>query len=140
MENTAPRWLLWAGIILLLWNLMGVGAFVSQCMASAEDIAKLPQMQQDLWNNMPGWAWAAYAVAVVAGTLGAVGVIMRKWWAALLFALSLIAVLIQFSYPFLIANTAQGGMEMLGLPILIVVIAVVQWLLSRSWQRKGWLT
>jgi NADH:ubiquinone oxidoreductase subunit K len=140
MENTAPRWLLWAGIILLLWNLMGIGVFAAQWSMTAEDIAKLPQIQQDLWNNMPGWAWAAYAVAVVAGTLGAVGVIMRKWWAALLFSLSLIAVLIQFSYPFLSANAAQGGMEMLGLPIFIVVIAAVQWLLSRNWQRKGWLT
>lgn len=140
MENAAPRWLLWAGIILLLWNLMGIGAFAAQWSMTADDIAKLPQIQQDLWNNMPGWAWAAYAVAVVAGTLGAVGVIMRKWWAALLFALSLIAVLIQFSYPFLVANAAQGGMEMLALPIFIVVIAVVQWLLSRNWQRKGWLT
>jgi hypothetical protein len=139
MESTAPRWLLWAGIALLLWNLMGVGAFVGQWSMTPDDIAKLPQMQQDLWNNMPGWAWIAYGIAVGAGTVGAVGIILRKFWATLLFALSLIAVIIQFSYPFLIANAAQGGIEMLGLPIFIVVIAVVQWLLSRTWQRKGWL-
>ena len=139
MENTAPRWLLWAGIALLLWNLMGIGAFVSQCMMSGDDIAKLPQTQQDLWNNMPSWAWAAYAVAVGAGTLGAIGVIMRKWWAVIAFALSLIAVAIQFSYPFLMADAARGGMAMMGLPIAIFIIALVQWLLSRSWQRKGWL-
>lgn len=140
MENSAPRWLLWAGIILLIWNLIGVAAFFAQWSMTPADIAKLPQTQQDLWNGMPGWAWAAYAIAVGAGTFGAIGIIMRKWWAALLFSLSLIAVLIQFSYPFLIANAAGGGMEMLGLPIFIVVVAVIQWLSSRSWQRKGWLT
>lgn len=140
MVNTAPRWLLWAGIALLLWNLMGVGAFVSQWSTTPEEIAKLPQIQQDLWNNMPVWAWIAYGIAVGAGTVGAVGIIMRKFWATLLFALSLIAVIIQFIYPFLIANAAQGGMEMLWLPIFILVVAVVQWLLSRSWQRKGWLS
>jgi hypothetical protein len=139
MENNAPRWLLWAGLALLLWNLMGVGAFVSQWSMTPDDIAKLPQTQQDLWTGMPGWAWAAYAVAVGAGALGALGIIMRKSWSVLLFALSLIAVIIQFSYPFLLANAAQGGMEMLGLPIFVIIIAVIQWLLSRNWQRSGWL-
>jgi hypothetical protein len=139
MANTAPRWLLWAGIALLLWNLMGVGAFVSQWSMSADDIAALPQIQRDLWVSMPGWTWAAYAIAVIAGVLGAIGVLLRKWWAALAFSLSLIAVLIQFSYPFLLAKGAQTGMDMLAFPIFIVVIGVTQWLLSRHWQRRGWL-
>jgi hypothetical protein len=140
MENTVPRWLLWAGIVMLLWNLIGVGAFFAQWSMTPEDISKLPQMQQDLWNNMPGWAWVAYAVAVGTGTLGAVGIIMRKWWATIAFALSLIAVSVQYSYPFLMADAAQGGMAMMGLPITIFVIALIQWTLSRGWQRKGWLT
>ena len=97
VDNRAPRWLLWAGIASLLWNLMGVGAFFSQWSMSAADIAALPKIQRDLWVSMPGWAWAAYAVAVGAGVLGAIGLVMRKGWAALLFALSLIAVLAQFS-------------------------------------------
>lgn len=139
MTGTAPRWLLWAGIALLLWNLMGVGAFVSQWSMSADDIAALPQVQRDLWVSMPGWTWAAYAVAVTAGVLGAIGVLLRKWWAALAFSLSLVAVLIQFSYPFLLAKGAQTGMDMLAFPIFIVVMGVLQWLLSRNWQRKGWL-
>lgn len=139
MENTAPRWLLWVGILFLLWNLMGVGAFISDWNMSESDVAALPKLQQDLWNGMPGWAWAAFAVGVLAGTLGSIGLIMRKSWAPLLFALSLIAVIIQFAYPFMFANAAQGGMEMLALPIFIIVVAVIQWQLSRSWQRKGWL-
>ena len=73
MQNTAPRWLLWVSIILLLWNLMGVGAFVSQWMMSADQLATLPPEQQVMWAKMPSWAWAAYAVAVFAGTAGAIG-------------------------------------------------------------------
>jgi hypothetical protein len=139
VDNGAPRWLLWAGIASLLWNLMGVGAFFSQWTMSAADIAALPQIQRVLWVSMPGWAWAAYAVAVGAGVLGAIGLVMRKGWAALLFALGLIAVLVQFSYPFLLAKGVQTGMDMLAFPIFIVVMAVIQWQLSRHWQRKGWL-
>jgi hypothetical protein len=136
---TSPRWLTWVGILFLLWNLMGVGAFVSQWTMSAADIAALPQIQRDLWVSMPGWAWAAYVIGVSAGTLGAIGLILRNWWAALAFAFSLIAILIQFSYPFLLARGEQSDISMLAFPMFIVVMAVVQWQLSRHWQRKGWL-
>ena len=118
---------------------MGVGAFVSQWTMSAADIAALPQIQRDLWVSMPGWAWVAYAIGVSVGTVGAVGLIMRKWWSPLAYAFSLIAIMIQFSYPFLIAQGAQTDMGMLAFPIFIVVMAVIQWQLSRNWQRKGWL-
>ncbi len=57
---------------------------------------------------MPGWAWVAYAIGVGVGTLGAIGLLLRKWWAPLAFALSLIAVLVQFSYPFLFAPAGAG--------------------------------
>lgn len=79
--NAAPKWLLWVGILFLLWNLMGIGAFASQWSMSADDIGKLPPDQRDLWLAMPGWAWAAYAIGVVVGTLGAIGLLLRKWWA-----------------------------------------------------------
>ena len=139
MENPAPRWLIWAGIAFLLWNLMGIGAFASQSSMSDADVAALPQVQRDLWVSMPGWAWVAYAIGVGVGTLGAIGLLLRKWWAPLAFALSLIAVLVQFSYPFLFAQQAQGDMAILAFPIFIVVMAIIQWQLSRAWQRKGWL-
>lgn len=137
---TAPRWFTWVGILFLLWNLMGVGAFASQWTMSTADIAALPQIQRDLWVSMPGWAWSAYAIGVAVGTLGAIGLILRKWWAPLAFALSLIAILVQFSYPFLVAQGAQTDVAMLAFPMFIVVMAVVQWQLSRHWQRKGWLS
>lgn len=138
-ETTAPRWLTWVGVVFLIWNMMGVGAFVSQWTMSAADIAALPQVQRDLWVSMPGWAWTAYAIGVGVGTVGAIGLTLRKWWAPLAFALSLIAIIIQFSYPFLIAQNAQSDIGLLAFPMFIVVMAVVQWQLSRHWQRKGWL-
>jgi hypothetical protein len=139
LTSGSPRWLTWVGIAFLGWNLVGIAAFVSQWSMSPADIANLPQQQRDLWVGMPGWAWAAYAAAVLLGTLGSVGVIMRKWWAPLAFSVGLIALIIQFSYPFLIAQGAQTDIAMLAFPIFIVVMGVLQWQLSRNWQRKGWL-
>lgn len=136
---TAPRWITWVGIAFLLWNIVGIGAFISQASMSSADIAALPPVQRDLWASMPGWAWAAYAVAVSLSAIGSVGLILRHWWAPLAYAISVIALLIQFSYPFLIAQGAQTGMDMLAFPMFVVVMGVLQWQLSRAWQRKGWL-
>ncbi|HEV7233458.1 MAG TPA: hypothetical protein VGN36_04370 [Sphingorhabdus sp.] len=135
----SPRWLTWVGILFLAWNLMGIAAFVSQSTMSAADIAALPQQQRDLWVSMPGWAWVAYAIAVFVAIIGSIGLILRKWWAPLAYSVSLIAVIIQFSYPFLLAQGAQTDLGMLAFPIFIVVMGVLQWQLSRAWQRKGWL-
>ncbi len=85
---------------------------------------------------MLGWAWAAYAIGVGVGTLGDIGFIMRKWWAPLAFAFSLITILILFSYPFLIAQGAQTDIAMLAFPMFIVVLAVIQWQLSRQIRKK----
>jgi hypothetical protein len=135
----SPRWLTWVGIVFLLWNLMGIVAFVSQWSMSVSDIAALPQVQRDLWGSMPAWVWAAYGIAVSIAVVGSIGLLMRKWWSPLAYAVSLIALLIQFSYPFLIAKGAQADIGMLAFPIFIVVMGVAQWQLSRHWQRKGWL-
>lgn len=141
MENTAQRWLFWVGIMLLLWSLMGIGAFVSQWMMSADQLANLPPEQRAMWVSMPGWAWGAYAIAVAAGTVGAIGLLMRKKWAAPLFLLSLIAVLVQFTYPFIIA----GGLGTLGaaaliFPAFIIFVAVMQWRFAVSGRNTGWLS
>ncbi len=140
MQNTAPRWLLWVSIILLLWNLMGVGAFVSQWMMSADQLATLPPEQQAMWAKMPSWAWAAYAVAVFAGTAGAIGLLLRKKWAVPLFLLSLLSVLAQFAYPFIIA----GGLATLGttaliFPAFIILVAILQWRFAVAGHANKWL-
>ncbi len=138
MKNTAPRWLLWVGILFLLWNLMGITAFAMQWMMTPADIAKLPAEQQELWGNMATWIWAAYAIAVGAGTLGALGLVVGKKWAVPLFLLSLAAIVIQFSYPLVYALGA-GLMSLMVFPAFIFIVGLAEWLLARKWRSAGWL-
>jgi hypothetical protein len=138
MNAAAPRWLTWVSLFLLLWSLMGVGAFVSQYSMSAETIAGLPQAQRDLWTNMPGWAWFAYAGATLPALGGALCLLLRKAWAVPLYLLSIIGIIVQFSYPFLIAR-AFTSLAMMAFPIFIFAMAVVQWRLARNWKAEGWL-
>jgi hypothetical protein len=136
---SAPRWLTWAGIFFVLWSLIGIASFISQWTMSAADIAALPIAERSLWGSMPGWVWAAYAIAVIAALIGSVGLILRKVWAPLAYGISLVAMLAQFSFPFFFAKTAQIDISMIAFPMFIIAMGVVQWLLARHWQRKGWL-
>lgn len=140
-DTLPPRWLKGAGLILIVWALAGVAAFASQALATPEDIAALPAEQQEMWGHMPGWAWAAYAVAVLAGLGGAVCLYLRKRAAAILFPISLAAVLVQFSYPFIIADGLNRlGAGALVFPLIIVGMAALQSWLARDWAVKGWLS
>jgi hypothetical protein len=135
-----PRGMMIIGIIFLLWSLVGIGAFVSQWLMAADQLANLPAAQREMWVSMPTWAWAAYAIAVFAGTAGAIALLMKKRMAVALFALSLIAVLFQFTYPFIIADGINTlGATGLIFPIFIIIVAIVQLALARKWRAAGWL-
>jgi hypothetical protein len=92
-----PKWLLWAGLASLLWNLFGIAAFIMQATMSNEAFSSLPAEQQGLWGDMGIATWIAYAVAVGAGTLGAICILLGRKWAVLLFLLSLAAIAVQLS-------------------------------------------
>ncbi len=138
--TSPPGWFRAVSVVLIIWALAGLAAFIGQYTMSPEAVAQLPQEQQEMWGNMPGWAWAAYAIAVAAGLGGAICLFLRNKLAAVLFPISLAAVLVQFSYPFLIANgLATLGASALIFPAFIIFMAALQSWLARQWTAKGWL-
>lgn len=137
----APSWVKWVSIALLVWNLIGIGAFAAQWNVAMNALETLPPEQQAMWREMPGWAWGAYAIAVLAGALGSIGLVMRKAWAVPLLALSLIAVLIQFFNAFVLQDgIATVGAGAVFFPLFIIALGIVQLVLSRRWKAAGWLT
>jgi hypothetical protein len=138
MQNTAPRWLLWVSLLFLVWNLFGVFAFATQWNMTAADIAKLPQEQQDMWANMESVTWAAYAFAVLSGTIGAVFLLMKKKAAVLAFLVNLAALVVQFSNPIGFA-LGQDQLQLIIFPLFIIAISALQFFLSRKWRDAGWL-
>ena len=135
---TATRSFTLIAIVLLAWNLMGVAAFVLQFTADLDTLARTDPYTAQIFARMPGWAWIAYAVAVGAGTVGAVLLLLRKAAATWLFLASLVAVLAQFGHSFLGTDMlAVKGPTTLIFPAVIVLIAVAQWLYARSLTAKG---
>ncbi|MES2159286.1 MAG: sugar transporter [Pseudomonadota bacterium] len=134
----SPRFFVTIGILLLLWNLMGVAAFVMQYTADLTVLARTDPTTAQAFAAMPGWVWGAYGVAVGAGTLGAVLLLMKKAVAATLFLVSLIAVIVQFGYTFLGTDLlAIKGATSAAFPALIIIVAIVQLLYARSLVARG---
>lgn len=95
----ASRSLSVVALILLIWNLIGIMAFVMQFTADFSTLARTDPITARIFAQMPGWAWAAYGGAVAAGTVGAILLLLRKAAAVWLFLLSLIGMAAQFSSP-----------------------------------------
>ena len=136
-----PRSFLVIGIIALLWNLMGVMSYIMHVTMSPEALANMPEAERALMESSPAWATGAFAIAVFGGTLACVGLLLKKAWSAPLFLVSLVAIVVQFTHwLFMTAAMEVYGMEALGMPLLVTVIAIFLVWYSRSAKAKGWLS
>lgn len=136
-DEKPPIWFWVVGILTLLWNGTGVAAYAADIMMTTQDFAQLTKAEQDLFANRPYWASAAFAVAVIAGFLGSVMLLLRKRIAVRLFLLSLIAVLVQFSSYFILDGYADHISETGWLmPISIVLLSLGFFLFAR-WSEKS---
>ncbi len=141
MSNKPTRWFWILAIAALVWNLLGVMAYVMQVSMTEEALALLPEDQRVLYETVPAWATAAFAIAVFAGAVGCIALLLRKSWATPLLVLSLAGVLVQMFHSFFLSDALEVyGSSGMVMPILVLVIAV--WLVgfSRSAAAKGWLS
>lgn len=139
--NQKPTTWFWViSVLALIWNLMGVLAYLGQAFMTDEAMATLPQEQQDLYASTPAWVTAAFAFAVFGGFLGCLALVLRKKWATPLLIISLLGVLGQTFYNFFIAkmHTVMGA-ETIIMPIIVVIVAIGLILFSRNSTAKGWL-
>ncbi|ATC80798.1 MULTISPECIES: hypothetical protein [Pseudoalteromonas] len=138
--SATPNWFkpaLWAALI---WNLLGVFAFIMHLMMTPEMISKLPLDQQAAYSNVPLWSTIAFAVAVFGGTLGCILLLAKNAFATPTFALSLVAIFIQQFYNFIVINSIKMlGVSAVFMPILVIVIAFLLLYLSIKSKQQGWL-
>ena len=120
--------------LLLVWNLMGLAAYYMQANMDLAVLARTDPYQARLFAEMPQWAWWAYGIAVGAGLLGALGLLLRRRWAALAFIVSLAGVVAQFGYSFLGTDLlAVRGVSAAVVPLFIAALAVVEiWFARRE--------
>ncbi|MDO7833698.1 sugar transporter [Sphingobium sp. HBC34] len=135
----APRSFILIAILFLVWNLIGLASFVMQYMMDLTELAKTDPYTARIFAAMPAWLWLVFAVAVLAGTTGAIALLLRKRVALSLFLLSLIAVVVQFGYSFLGTDliAVKGVPVATAFPIFIFVMAILQWRYAAAQAAKG---
>jgi len=138
-KNNAPKWFTVVAVVLLVWNLLGVMAYVMQVTMSPEVIAALPDAQRQLYENTPNWATAAFAVAVNGGALGCLLLLLKRNLAGLFLQLSLAGVAVQMFHSFFMSNSFEvfgpGGMVM---PVMVIIIAVYLVMLAAKAKADHW--
>ena len=135
---TTTFWII--GGAALVWNLLGLVFYYSHVTMTPEALAGFTDAQQEFFNSTPMWATSAYAIAVNAGALGSLFLLLRKSWAVPLFTLSLLGILAQNVHAFLLANGLEvWGSSGIALPAIVIVIGVALLMYSRTTKDQGWL-
>ncbi len=126
--------------VFLLWNLMGVMAFFMQVTMGPEALAALPDAERALYEATPAWANAAFGLAVFAGALGSLFLLLRKAWALPALVASLVGIAVQLFHAFALSDAFQvlgaGGLVM---PVLVTVGGISLLLFARSARSRQWI-
>ncbi|HZF97193.1 MAG TPA: hypothetical protein VEY92_02920 [Pseudoxanthomonas sp.] len=140
--SAPPKWFKPVAVAAVLWNLLGCAAVAFDLSLSPDDVAKLPAADQALYAARPGWAVAATLVAVVAGALGSLGLLLRRKWAhPVVLALSLAGIVVQDIGLFVLTDgAALGGPAVVVMQALVLAVGVGLVLLGRKGVAKGWLS
>lgn len=128
MANKTPWWFWVVSGFALLWNLMGVGAYISDATMSQEDmVANYGQAMADAAALQPAWVTGAYAIAVFAGALGCFLLLLRKKQAIWVLLLSLTAVILQQVYTWFLSGmipelSMTNKIMYISIPIIAILL------------------
>ncbi len=134
-----PGWFYAVAALALIWNGLGVVAYIQQMMQSPEALAELPEIQRHLLMNTPAWATAAFALAVFGGAIGSLLLLLRSRFALPVLLLSLLGIAVQMFYNLGMSNALEaygpGGLVM---PVMVALIGAALVWLARIANARGW--
>ena len=134
VATPAPGWLRIVAGLGLLWNLYGVYEYL-------RTVGVAPGGDAAASAALPAWVTGAFAIAVFAGALGCLGLVMLKRWSKLLLLVSLLAVLAMQLWIWVLtsAGSTMPGAEV-GVNVAVALVALLMVWLAHSADRKGWLS
>ena len=135
-----PKWFLGITIFALIWNALGLMAFVGHITMTPEMLSALSSQEQALYKNIPMWATAAFAIAVIAGTLGSLLLLLKKKMAKILLIASVLGVIVQNYHSFFVIDSmAVYGTASVIMPIMVLIIAIGLILVANKAEKNAWL-
>jgi hypothetical protein len=140
-SSISTPWSFWViSIITLLWNVMGSVNFAMQM--QTENLAAMPEPFHTIVANRPSWATAAFGLAVLAGALGCLLLLLKRRVSIYLFVATLVGTIVHL-IPYLSPSNLpnQFGMGdatlVFVLPLLVALFLV--WYANYA-KRKTWTT
>ncbi len=134
-----PVWFRVAAAIALLWNLMGAWQYLSY-------VGVVPMMREmtpdegALIGGAPAWYTAAFAIAVFAGVLGALGLLLARAWSRPVLVVSLVAVIVQFTWWVFLSGAAETlGPSTYAAPAVVILVGILLVWLAGIGVKRGWL-
>lgn len=139
-NTKAPTWFKVVAILAIIWNIMGVMAYLGQAMMGPEAMEALPEEQQELYQNIPAWATAAFALAVWGGLVGSIMLFMRKSAAKFALWISLIGIVVNDIYNFMVIDAVSlFGMTALYMQLFVLIVGIYLIVLYNQAKSKGWI-
>ena len=126
------------GIVALVWNLIGVMAYLDQAYMTTEELLAKSVAKQALYTDIPAWVTSAFAIAVFGGALASILLLLRKKLATFVFMLSFAGIVAQMSYNFFMSNAAEVydiGDIILSVMLLIIGAFLVWY--SKKMEQQG---
>jgi len=140
-STTKPATWFWVvSAIALVWNLMGVMAYIMQVTMSPEALQALPANERTLMESVPMWVTSAFAIAVWGSTLGSILLLMRKKLATPVLILSFAGILVQMYYNLFMSKSMEVyGPRGLAMPVMVLVFGIFLIWFSRKSTSNGWI-
>ncbi|MDL3984320.1 hypothetical protein [Shewanella xiamenensis] len=137
----APLWFYVIAVVSLLWNIMGLLAFVIQMTMTPDAMAQMSPDQIKLYESTPAWLNFVFGFAVVSGVIGCLFLLIKKAFSYKVLLASLVAVLVQMGYVFGIQQAvAVLGTDALVMPSVVILWGIFLVWFSRLAVTKHWLT
>lgn len=132
---------LWiVGVLALLWNAIGAFDYLATELKLDFYMSQFTEQQLAYFYGFPAWAVAGWAFGVWGGLAGAVGLVLRRRWAAWAFAVSLAGMAVSSLYTLVLSNGAEVmGTSGAVFSAVIWVAAIFLLLYARVLAKRGFL-
>ena len=144
IAGRTPAHLWIVAILSLLWNCFGAYDYVMTRTRSLDYLASsMPGVDPNAalaWiDSMPFYAQVGWGLGVWMALLGSVLLLIRSRWAAAAFGLSLLGAVVSLGYQMTLAPALPGatGMMYTVMPLVIIAVALFQFLYARAMAQKG---
>ncbi len=126
----------------LIWNFFGFSIYYMTVSITPQQlVARYTPEQVVYMEGIPVWATSAFAIAVTTAVIASIFLLLRNALALPLFIASLVAILIQHTYSFIVSDAiAVFGMLQAYIAGTVFTITVLLLLYSMWGKKKGLLT